>query len=173
MRMQSALRVDGQLRLNSTEAVTLSKAHPLGLLCVLLVCGCQSDGNRRADFGVFTVAVAGDVVLVGKSRTYGTSGTFELTSLAENPIECRGKFRYNALPSGRATFTCSNGETGSIRLTAEGVYVGHGVGKSSFGPVKVLFGYNLWDVNRRLMPAGRKLVVADDGFSVVEVEAGR
>jgi hypothetical protein len=140
----------------------------IAFLLVAGLCGCTAKEPSSAP-GIFTVAVAGEQILVGRSRTYGSSGTFELRTLSEPAMECHGRFRYSAPPTGTASFDCSNGERGTLRIRAEGNYVGSGEGASSFGRVRALFGYSLWEVNNRLMPAGKKLVTSGDRLELVDV----
>jgi len=72
--------------------------------------------------------------------------------------------------NGSAIFACSSGEHGTLRLSADGPYVGTGTGSSSFGPVRVLFGYSLAEVNRRIIPHGKRLVVTAEGTSLVDAQ---
>ena len=143
----------------------------VGVILVLALSACATE--QSSELGIFTVAVVGREVFVGRSRTYGTSGNFRMQSLAEDPIQCRGQFRYLAPPQGRASFSCSNGESGSLKIRAEGNYIGSGEGTSSMGPVRLLFGYSLWKVNHRIMPAGKKLVATDEGIELVDVESAK
>ena len=71
-------------------------------------------------------------------------------SLTENSIQCSGTFRYNSDASGTARYSCSDGETGKLRIEAEGPMVGSGKGTSTKGPVELVFGYSLERVNRKL-----------------------
>ncbi|MGE0623248.1 MAG: hypothetical protein AB7O54_11565 [Pseudomonadales bacterium] len=120
---------------------------------------------------MLTIAVAGDTVLIGRARTYGTEGTFTLMSLDEEALECRGRFRYDALPSGRARFRCSSGESGSVRIESEGHLIGRGRGTSSLGPIQLVFGYTIEEANRRLrLPAGKMLMRYESGIALVDIE---
>ncbi len=109
-------------------------------------------------------------MFVGQAHTSGSSGHFEVESISEHPIQCRGQFRYSEPPNGTATFTCSSGEHGTLRLAADGPYIGSGKGRSSFGPVKLLFGYSLAEVNRRIIPRGKTLVLESEGAKLIEAE---
>ena len=126
---------------------------------------------RSGVSGVFTVAVAGQEVLVGRSDA--RSGTFVMQSLSESPIECKGEFRYLMPPTGRAVFDCSNGEHGTLTIHAQSNNMGVGEGTSSMGPVKVLFGYSLKEVNRQLMPPGRVLEFQNGSVGLVKVESSQ
>jgi hypothetical protein len=121
--------------------------------------------------GVFTVAVAGQEVLVGRSDA--RSGTFVVQSLSESPIECKGEFRYLMPPTGRAAFDCSNGEHGTLTIHTQGNNIGFGEGASSVGPVRILFGYSLKEVNRQLMPPGKVLEFQNGSVVLVKVESSQ
>ncbi len=140
------------------------------LLAQFLI-GCASEQpGRRA--GVLTIAVSGDIVLIGRGRTFGSEGTFKLMSLEENPIECSGRFRYDFPPRGRARFSCSDGESGSIRINADGNLTGWGTGQSSRGRIQLVYGYSLREANRRLeLPPGKVLVHHESGIALVDKEA--
>jgi len=139
------------------------------LLFVIGLAACSSREQLQPP-GVFTVAVAGDQVFVGQSHASGHSGVFEVGSLSGPRIQCRGHFNYSEPPNGSAIFACSSGEHGTLRLSADGPYVGTGTGSSSFGPVRVLFGYSLAEVNRRIIPHGKRLVVTAEGTSLVDAQ---
>lgn len=135
---------------------------------LLLAAACSSTEPGRS-LGVLTVAVAGAHVLVGRSISYGQDGTFELTSMNDPALQCSGRFRYRMPPDGRARFRCSNGETGTLKIRAEGVLIGSGRGESSLGPVELVFGYRLPVVNARLpLPAGSRLTVEDDRIVLIQ-----
>ena len=139
---------------------------PLALLA--LTAGCTAPSSHRS-LGVLTVAVAGDHVLLGRSVTYGRDGSFELSSMMDESLRCSGRFRYLNPVDGRARFRCSNGETGTIRIRAEGAFIGSGTGDSSLGPVELLFGYAMRRVNARLpLPSGTRLAVVDGIVVLVE-----
>jgi hypothetical protein len=147
----------------------------VALVLALGLYGCATS-EQSSQLGVFTVAVAGEQVFVGRSRPNGADSTFEVESLADPRIVCHGRVRYSSSPTsiailppkGRGTFDCSNGEHGMLKIRVEGRNVGSGEGDSSFGPVKVLFGYSLLEVNNRLMLPGRKLVLDDGKIGVLE-----
>jgi hypothetical protein len=133
----------------------------------LTACASQQSGVG----GVFTVAVAGQEIFVGRSDA--RSGTFLVQSLGESPIGCKGQFRYLMPPTGRAEFDCSNGEHGTLTIHAQGNNIGSGEGTSSMGPVRLLFGYSLKEVNRQLMPPGRVLEFQNGRVGLVKVESSQ
>ena len=68
-------------------------------------------------------------------------------------------------PIGTARFSCSNDEQGRVRIESEGHLIGTGSGNSSFGPVEMVFGYSIWEVNNRLtFPEGKVLHVHNRGI---------
>ncbi len=143
-----------------------------GVLATLIltgVSGCASDQARR-QIGLLTIAVAGERVFVGRARTFGKEGSFVMQSLADEPVECRGRFTYDRPPSGRARFSCSNGEDGRARIESEGPTLGHGRGRSSTGDeIELVFGYTVVEANSRLtLPAGKRLVVHESGIGLVD-----
>lgn len=157
---QPVHRIDG-IGLNPNVLVAV-------LLLVSLSFGCSSAGPRP-HLGILTVAVAGDVVLVGHSISHGTSGTFHLTSLERSPNECKGRFEYGLAPRGRAKFKCSTGERGRVQIHSEGNVIGSGQGNSSFGPIQLVFGYSLKQVNRKLrFPGGQQLIEIGGTYLLVD-----
>lgn len=137
---------------------------PALFLITVLIFGCVSQTTTRTA-GFLTVAAAGDIVFIGRARTFGTDGTFRMRSLDPEPIECTGRFRYSSPPSGRARFSCSNEEKGTLRIESEGGLRGTGSGTSSFGPVQIIFGYSIREVNRRLkFPDGKILSIVGQGI---------
>jgi hypothetical protein len=138
-------------------------------LPVLLTVGCASEQTRR-EAGILTIAVAGDTVLIGRSRSFGVDGTFHLRSLETSPLDRKGRFKYHNPPYGRARFNCSNQEAGTIRIQAEGNLQGSGFGDSTLGPVQVVFGYTVAQANRRLeLPEGKTLTIHDKGILLEEL----
>ncbi len=136
----------------------------LGFAC-LLSTGCASEVTTTRKAGILTIAVAGDVVFIGRARTFGTDGTFRMSSLESDPIECTGRFRYLGLPNGTARFSCSNNDKGTVRIQSEGYLIGTGSGTSSLGPVQIAFGYSVREVNNRLkLPDGKVLRVHNQGI---------
>jgi hypothetical protein len=134
-------------------------------ICAAILLSACSTSVRKSNLNVFTVAVAGNQVLVGESITFGTNGTFSMKSINGEPISCKGKFVYDQLPKGRAKFSCSNGETGNLRIRAEGDLSGTGQGTSSLGPVQIIFGYSLPAVNSKLrFPDSKQLKVVENQY---------
>jgi len=139
------------------------------ILVVALV-GCASQ-ERITNVGVLTVATVGEYVLVGFSKSLGTTGSFRVQSVHGGSLVCDGKFRYPRPPDGTARFSCSDGRSGSIRIKADGNLSGEGEGGSSMGPIHVVYGYSIEETNRRLdFPAGKALVQNERGIGLVEVE---
>ena len=107
---------------------------------------CASEPVKRND-KILVVAVAGERILVGVAKTFGTSGKFEMKSITNPPIDCTGSFNYINLPKGKAVFRCSNDERGLVRIELDGNLTGTGKGTSSFGPVQLAYGYSLEKMN--------------------------
>lgn len=140
------------------------------ILSLAALGGCAKEGHLPGT-RVLTVATAGDVVLVGFSRSLGTTGSFELRSIHGQPMVCRGTFRYSVLPRGSARFDCSNAETGSARIEAGKDLSGEGIGQSTLGPIRILYGYPLEEINARMsFPEGKVLVQDDVGIRLVSEE---
>jgi hypothetical protein len=129
--------------------------------------GCATD-ERLSATRVLTVATAGDVVLVGFSSSLGTRGSFELASVHGQPMTCRGRFSYRSPPRGIAAFECSNGESGEARIEAGPGLSGEGAGDSSMGPVRIVYGYSLNEINDRMaFPGGRRLTEDHAGIGLM------
>ena len=136
---------------------------------VMGACACSSKPPEE-EFGVFTVVVAGDLVLVGQSFGVGKRGAFAFKTVSAVPaIKCEGEARYSRSGVARTKFACSDGGTGSIRFCAYSPFRGGATGTSSFGPVQALLGHSVLEVNQSLMPPGRALALAADGVTVMEV----
>lgn len=158
----------GLLVSNSHVGGTHSMRRVPSILLIVLVTGCASNtpGYRP---GILTVAVSGNDVYVGRSQTDGSAGTFKLVSLDDKHVECNGHFRYNLPPNGTARFHCSNGDSGRLRIRAEGYLVGSGRGQSTRGPIEIVFGYSLKQANSRLkLPPGTELVWYGVDIALVE-----
>ena len=137
-------------------------------VCVAILLSACSSSARKSNLNVFTVAVVGNQVFVGESITFGTNGTFRMRSINGDPTSCKGKFVYNRLPKGKAKFSCSNGETGNLRILAEGNLSGTGKGTSSLGPVQIIFGYSLPVVNSRVrFPDNMQLKIVENRYVLV------
>ncbi|HEX7070658.1 MAG TPA: hypothetical protein VF190_07620 [Rhodothermales bacterium] len=137
------------------------------IIALAALTGCAKDGYLPGT-RVLTVATSGDVVLVGFSQSFGATGNFELTSIHGQPMACRGTFRYAAPPRGGARFNCTNGETGSVRIEAGRGWSGEGFGQSTRGPVRILYGYSLEEINARMtFPEGKVLVRDEKGIRLV------
>lgn len=143
------------------------------LSLILALTGCSSSTSGApsagsASFTILTVAVAGERVFIGGSKSFGREGSFSLVSMTGPRIDCSGTFRYHHPPRGRAVFTCSNGESGMVRLQSEGNLIGSGEGSSTFGPVAILFGHSLDEVNSRLpLPPGARLAEVDGNVRLI------
>ena len=88
----------------------------MGLLLILM--GCANSNHPQQPPGILTVAVMGEIVLVGRAYPAGTAGTFSLQAL-EHRLNCSGNYRYEAFPSGRARYSCSDGTSGAMRIEAD------------------------------------------------------
>ena len=140
----------------------------LGSFAVLLV-GCAYEQSPEAG-GVLTVATVRDHVLIGYARTRGTTGSFELQSVHGGTLTCEGRFRYPRPPDGTAYFNCSDGQSGSVRIRAEGNLTGEGIGNSQMGRIHVAYGYSIHKMNDLLtLPPGSTLVQDERGIGLVEV----
>ncbi len=134
-------------------------------VCAAILLSACSSSARKSNLNVFTVAVAGNQVFVGESITFGTNGTFRMKSINGDPTSCKGKFVYDRFPKGKAKFSCTNGETGNLRITAEGNLSGTGQGTSSLGPVQIIFGYSLSVVNSKVrFPDNTQLKVVGNRY---------
>lgn len=141
----------------------------LPVIFIFLVTGCVNEPGPMAG-GVLTIATVGDLVLIGYSKTRGTTGSFAIQSVYGGPLNCEGTFRYPSLPNGIAFFNCSDGQTGSIRIKADGVLAGEGRGSSEVGEIHVVYGYSISEMNERLvLPAGTRLVIDELGIGLVEI----
>ena len=137
------------------------------LVFTLVGCASTESPERR---GVLTVATVGEYVLVGFSKSLGTAGSFTVQSVHGGSFSCDGTFRYPRPPDGTARFHCSDGRSGSIRIKADGVLSGGGEGKSSMGPIHVVYGYSIEETNRRIdFPVGKVLVRDERGVGLVDV----
>ena len=131
--------------------------------------GCANEIDPVAS-GILTVATIRDHVLIGYSRTLGTTGSFVVQSVSGGSISCEGKFRYPRPPDGTAYFDCSHGQSGSVRIRANGNLIGEGVGDSTMGEIHVVYGYSVSEMNDMLtLPKGTKLVIDDRGIGLVEI----
>ena len=139
-------------------------------LCLALItvasCASHESHNRM---GVLVVAATESTVFVGRAHTLGTRGTFTMTSLDDSDIHCSGTFRYHFSDRGRANYTCSDEQTGQLQIKASGYLSGTGEGNSDLGPVQLVFGYPLKQVNRMLsLPGGSELVWSGQDILLVE-----
>ena len=129
-------------------------------------CASQDTVNR---IGVLVVATTKNTVYVGRAHTLGRRGTFTLESLDDEHVSCSGTFRYHFDNRGRARYRCSDNQSGQLRIMAEGFIVGAGTGESSEGPVELVFGYPLKQVNKKLsFPGNQKLVWSGQDILLVE-----
>ena len=143
------------------------------IILLLLAAGCANETGSK-NSGVLTVATVRDMVLIGHSRTLGTTGSFEIQSVYGAPMSCEGRFRYPRPPDGTAYFNCSDGQQGSVRIKADGVLTGQGRGNSDMGSIHVVYGYSIDQMNRKLdLPSGMKLVHDERGIGLVEVPGNR
>lgn len=136
---------------------------------LLFVAGCANEMGS-VNGGVLTVATVRDMVLIGHSRTLGSTGSFEIRSVYGVPMSCEGKFRYPRPPDGTAFFKCSDGQHGSVRIKADGVFTGEGKGTSEMGSIHVVYGYSVEQMNNKLnLPSGTQLVQDERGTGLVKV----
>ncbi len=136
-----------------------------------LLCGCVADPLQPTG-GVLTVATVRDLVLIGTSTTLGDTGSFELQSVYGPALHCAGRFRYQPFPAGIAFFDCSDGQSGRIRIRAEGYLTGEGSGDSDMGSVHVVYGYSVEEMNELLdLPPGTRLVQDDRGVGLVNEDS--
>lgn len=69
-------------------------------------------------------------------------------------------------------FTCTNGESGVVRIEAGSGLSGEGSGESSLGAVHIVYGYPLDEINARMQfPEGKVLVQDERGIGLVSEES--
>ena len=136
------------------------------LSLVLITSSCVS--TPRVNLNVFTVAVAGQQVLVGESISFGGRGSFELQSINGDPTTCTGRYTYRRLPKSKAKFNCTNGNKGTVKLVAGEGMSGTGKGMSASGQVQIAFGFSLPELNRQItFPSNTELVIVNNRYSLV------
>lgn len=139
------------------------------VILMLLGAGCASELSPT-DGVVLTIAVVRDAVLVGHSKTRGTTGSFELQSVYGVPLNCVGKFRYSRPPDGTAFLSCDDGQRGSVRIKADGNLTGEGRGTSEMDVIHVVYGHTIGEMNERLeLPQGTQLVSNERGIGLTVV----
>ncbi len=134
----------------------MPKRFPISVVLVFVLLGCSSNTPRQPP-GILTVAVVGEIVLVGRAYPAGTAGTFSLQAL-EQAMECSGSYRYLTFPNGRARYSCSDGTSGSMRIVADSQLSGGGVATTDLGRMHLVYGYGIGRVNSLLsFPGNGKL----------------
>lgn len=135
------------------------------LSVVVFSTSCETvDRNKR--LGLLSFAVVGEEVLVGRTVTYGEDGTFELNSLTSN-LACLGRFRSRGSLAGRINYKCSNGMTGKLRFSVEGLGVGSGQGLTDLGPAQLVFGYRLDQANHMLDLPNNMVLAVDENDTII------
>lgn len=149
-------------QLHSAVLGCVSRRHLTLTGLILLLMGCANGNQSQQPPGILTVAVIGEIVLVGRAYPAGTAGTFSLQAL-EHSLKCSGSYRYRTFPSGRARYSCSDGTSGAMRIEADSQLSGGGVAKTNLGQMHLVYGYNIGRVNSLLRFPGDGKLKLEDG----------
>lgn len=129
----------------------------------LLLFSCATVPDDRLNRGLFTIAVFGDAVYAGQAFPLGDRGSFRLEEFGDGDGFCTGTYVYQEYPRGRASFECSNGFAGSVRLQGDEALSGRGRGVHDGTRIEVVYGYGLEQTNSMLdLPGGREIRVSGD-----------
>lgn len=145
-------------------AIVLVRGTLLSLALLSISSGCATH-STAAPPGVFVVAVAGERVFIGTAYLEGHTGTFEIKSIYNPPIDCDGSFNQGVFSRGRATFQCNTEDYGAALLRRDNSLRLSGPGQSTLGAVHIAFGYSLEELNERLpLPNNQLLERTASGF---------
>ena len=148
------------------------------LFTMSMLLGASVHGAEKDPQQFFTVMTMGDHVLIGSIVPLARAEwNFRVVSLTKPALSCRGRLEFMqhgvVSKKGKGRYNCDNDMKGRLRSRSETVIQGTAKGKSDLGPINLIYGHTLENINERMdFPNDAALVVTEAGGFALQVPQG-